>query len=73
VGDVRRKKEEAIEFEDFDTAASARIVERKLLAEKVRLVSAWLETVDIANLVDELDRMYQQAERLREILRVQDS
>lgn len=68
LAEVRRCKEAAVNSEDFDGAAFARTRETQLLREKEALLTEWAEGVDITEIADELDRIYQQAERVRGML-----
>jgi hypothetical protein len=68
IADARRRKERAVDSADFAEAAAARDVERGLLAEKMQLINSWMDESDIVRIVDELDRLYRQAERVRELI-----
>jgi hypothetical protein len=67
--DLRRQKRAAIRAREYDQAAALRLAERQLLEEKTRQAAHWAHGLDLGVLVDELDRMHQELDRLRTLLR----
>jgi ATP-dependent Clp protease ATP-binding subunit ClpA len=66
---VRREKEAAIDAEDFEKAAGLRDQERQLVARVAERERAWTAGVDLAEVVQENQRLHREVERLRELLR----
>jgi prophage maintenance system killer protein len=72
LADVRRAKDAAIASQEFDTAATLRVVEKQLLdrrAQREQIEQIWTAGVDIDTVVQENQRLHQQVERLRGLLR----
>jgi hypothetical protein len=68
ITEARRQKELAIDDQDFDAATAWRDEEKRLVAAKRDLADTCAAAIGTAGLVDELDRLYHQAERLRDLL-----
>ncbi len=74
IAQARRDKESAIGAEDFEKAAALRDRERQLLAEKASRHEEWATThPDLPSLAEGLYRLSEEVERLRGILRQQDT
>ncbi len=72
LADVRRAKDAAIAAEEFDTAAALRVVEKQVLdrrAQRERVEQLWAAGADLDAVVVENQRLRQQVERLRGLLR----
>lgn len=69
IAEARHQKETAVDAKDFEAAGEFRATEKRLLAEKRDLVTAWAAPIGTVPLVDEIDRLYRQAEQLRDLLR----
>jgi hypothetical protein len=72
LADVRRAKDAAIAAQEFDTAATLRVVEKQLLdrrAQREQIEQIWTAGVDIDTVVQENQRLHQQVERLQGLLR----
>jgi hypothetical protein len=72
LGKVRQAKDAAIAAQEFDTVATLRVVEKQLLdrrAQREQIEQIWTAGVDIEAVVQENQRLYQQVERLRGLLR----
>jgi hypothetical protein len=68
IGEARWQKELAIDAEHFEAAAAWRTEEKRLRAGKRDLINNWAAGIDTVALVDEIDRLYRQADRLRDLL-----
>jgi ATP-dependent Clp protease ATP-binding subunit ClpA len=66
---VRRKKEAAIEAENFEQAATLRDQERQLLRRVAERERAWTAGVDLEAVVRENENLHGEIKRLRELLR----
>jgi ATP-dependent Clp protease ATP-binding subunit ClpA len=66
---VRRQKQAAIDEEDFDTAATLRDREKRLLADKLRREREWMAGVDVQAVIAENQQVHRELERLRDLLR----
>jgi ATP-dependent Clp protease ATP-binding subunit ClpA len=66
---VRRKKEAAIEAENFEQAATLRDQERQLLRRVAERERAWTAGVDLEAVVRENEHLQGEIKRLRELLR----
>jgi ATP-dependent Clp protease ATP-binding subunit ClpC len=66
---VRRKKEAAIEAQDFEGVAALRDAEQQLLRRLARRERAWAAGVDLEAVVQENQRLHGEVERLVELLR----
>jgi ATP-dependent Clp protease ATP-binding subunit ClpC len=66
---VRRKKEAAIEAENFEQAATLRDQERQLLRRVAERERAWTAGVDLEAVVRENKHLQGEIKRLRELLR----
>jgi len=51
------------------SAAALRSAERQVLDEKTRQVAGWARELDLGFVLDELDRLYHEVDRLRALLR----
>jgi ATP-dependent Clp protease ATP-binding subunit ClpA len=76
LAEVRRQKEAAIEAQDFDRAAALRDAEEELLAGLAEREREWTAGVDLAAVVQEVQRLHGEVQRLhgevqglRELLR----
>jgi ATP-dependent Clp protease ATP-binding subunit ClpA len=74
--EVRRQKEAAIQAQDFDQAAALRDAEEELLAGLAAREREWTAGVDLAAVVQEVQRLHDEVQRLhgevqglRELLR----
>jgi hypothetical protein len=68
IAEARWQKELAVDDEDFVAAAVWRDEEKRLLAAKHELANTWAARVGTVGLVEEIDRLYRQAEQLRDLL-----
>jgi ATP-dependent Clp protease ATP-binding subunit ClpC len=66
---VRRKKEAALEAQDFERVAALRDAEQQLLRRLARRERAWTAGVDLEAVIQENQRLHREAERLVELLR----
>jgi ATP-dependent Clp protease ATP-binding subunit ClpC len=66
---VRREKEAAIDAEDFEQAAGLRDKERQLRQRVVEREREWTAGVDVAAVMQEIQQLHREVERLRELLR----
>jgi ATP-dependent Clp protease ATP-binding subunit ClpC len=66
---VRRKKEAAIEAQDFERVAALRDAEQQLLRRLARRERAWTAGVDLEAVIRENQRLHREVERLVELLR----
>jgi ATP-dependent Clp protease ATP-binding subunit ClpA len=66
---VRRKKEAAIEAQDFERVAALRDAEQQLLRRLARREQAWTAGVDLEAVIQENQRLHGEVERLVELLR----
>jgi ATP-dependent Clp protease ATP-binding subunit ClpA len=74
IAQARRGKEAAAGDEDYESAAALRDRERQLLADKTARQQEWASAhPDLASLADELHRLGEQVERLRDLLRQQNT
>jgi ATP-dependent Clp protease ATP-binding subunit ClpA len=69
LAEVRRKKEAAIDAEDFEQAAALRNKERQLHRRVAEREREWRAGVDLAAVMQENQRLHDEVERLRERLR----
>jgi len=70
IAQVRRDKESAIDSQDFEQAASLRNHERQVLADKNARQQQWEAThPDLASLAEQVQRLSEEVERLRDLLR----
>jgi Clp amino terminal domain, pathogenicity island component len=72
LADVRRAKDAAIAAQEFDTAATLRVVEKQLLdrrAQREQIEQIWTAGVDVGAVVEENQRLHRQVERLQGLLR----
>jgi ATP-dependent Clp protease ATP-binding subunit ClpA len=76
LAEVRRQKEAAIEAQDFDRAAALRDAEEELLAGLAEREREWTAGVDLAAVIQEVQRLHREVQRLhgevqglRELLR----
>jgi hypothetical protein len=65
LAEVRQGKRAAIRVGEHDRVAALRREEQQLLDEKAREVAGWARDLDLGILLDELDRLYEEVERLR--------
>jgi ATP-dependent Clp protease ATP-binding subunit ClpA len=65
---VRRQKEAAIAAEDFEQAAGLRDQERQLRGRVVEREREWMAGVDLAAVMQEIQQLHREVERLRELL-----
>jgi ATP-dependent Clp protease ATP-binding subunit ClpA len=65
---VRRKKEAAIQAQDFEKAATLRDQEKQLLPRLAEREREWTAGVDLAAVIQENHRLHSEVERLRELL-----
>jgi ATP-dependent Clp protease ATP-binding subunit ClpC len=74
IDQARRGKEAAAGDEDYESAAALRDRERQLLADKTARQQEWASAhPDLASLAEELHRLGDEVERLRDLLRQQDT
>jgi len=66
---VRRKKEAAIEAQDFERVPALRDAEQQLLGRLARRERAWTAGVDLEAVIRENQRLHGEVERLVELLR----
>jgi ATP-dependent Clp protease ATP-binding subunit ClpA len=66
---VRGEKEEAIDRQDFETAAALRDAEKQLLTRLTKREQEWAAGVDLAAVIQEIHNLHREVERLRELLR----
>jgi ATP-dependent Clp protease ATP-binding subunit ClpC len=66
---VRRKKEAAVEAQDFERVAALRDAEQQLLGRLARRERAWTAGVDLEAVIRENQRLHGEVERLVELLR----
>ncbi len=66
---VQRQKTAAFEKGDLDSGAALRAREKQLRAEKLRLEQEWAAGVDVRAVIAENQRVHQELERLRDLLR----
>jgi len=66
---VHRQKQAAIAAADFDRAAALRDQEQQLLRRVAEREREWMAGVDFEAVVQELQRLHSEVERLRELLR----
>jgi len=66
---VRRKKEAALEGQDFERVAALRDAEQQLLGRLARRERAWTAGVDLEAVIRENQRLHGEVERLGELLR----
>jgi ATP-dependent Clp protease ATP-binding subunit ClpC len=66
---VRGEKEEAIDRQDFETAAALRDAEKQLLTRLTKREQEWAAGVDLAAVIQENHNLHREVERLRELLR----
>jgi ATP-dependent Clp protease ATP-binding subunit ClpC len=70
IAQARRGKEAAAGDEDYESAAALRDRERQLLTDKTARQQKWASAhPDLASLAEELHRLGEQVERLRDLLR----
>jgi ATP-dependent Clp protease ATP-binding subunit ClpA len=69
VAQVHRQKQAAIQAQDFDRAAALRDQEQQLLRRATEREREWMAEVDFEAVVQELQRLHSEVERLRELLR----
>jgi ATP-dependent Clp protease ATP-binding subunit ClpA len=65
---VRRKKEAAIQAQDFEKAATMRDQEEQLLPRLAEREREWMAGVDLAAVIEENHKLHSEVERLRELL-----
>lgn len=68
IAEARWQKEVAIDAQEFEVAAAWRDEEKGHLARKRGLARAWVTDAGDLALVDEIERLYRQADRLRDLL-----
>ena len=68
LADLRWGKQAAIRGGDLDRAAALRQAEQQVLEEKAGEVAGWARELDLGFVLDELDRLYHEVERLRALL-----
>ena len=68
LADLRLGRHAAILAGDRDRASALRNAEQQLLDEKHRQVTGWARELDIGVVLDELDRLSHEVDRLRELL-----
>jgi hypothetical protein len=61
---VRSRKEAAIDSQDFPAAAAIRGEEKRLLRQRREVLTAWAADIDTGILVEEIEQLYQQLDRL---------
>ncbi|HEY3735272.1 MAG TPA: UvrB/UvrC motif-containing protein [Streptosporangiaceae bacterium] len=67
---MRRDKESAVEAENYETAATLRDTERRLLADKASREKEWATAhLDLPAVAERLHRLTDEVERLRGLLR----
>jgi prophage maintenance system killer protein len=64
----RQQKDAALDAGDFDRAVVLRGEEKRLQDERAARMAQWSAGVDIAALAEEIDRLHQELERLRDLL-----
>jgi Clp amino terminal domain, pathogenicity island component len=70
IAQATREKESAIDSQDFEQARSLRVRERQLLADKTARKQEWEAThPDLASLAEQVQRLSDEVERLRDLLR----
>jgi prophage maintenance system killer protein len=65
---ARQQKDAALDAGEFDRAATLRGEEKRLLDDRAGRLAQWSAGVDVAALAEEIDRLHQEATRLRELL-----
>ncbi|MFG1761065.1 Clp protease N-terminal domain-containing protein [Micromonospora echinofusca] len=73
IAEAQRQKEAAVDTQDYDAAAAARMTEKAVLAERNALIRRWAADIDAVVLIDEIDRLYQEVDRLKAGLGSRDS
>ena len=68
LADLRWGKQAAIRAGDLDRAAALRHTEQQVLEEKANQVAGWARELDLGFVLDELDRLYHEVDRLRALL-----
>jgi ATP-dependent Clp protease ATP-binding subunit ClpA len=61
---VRARKEAAIDAQDYEAAAAIRDDEKRLLKQRRELFTAWAVDIEAGMLVEEIEQLYQQVDRL---------
>ncbi|MEU9508546.1 Clp protease N-terminal domain-containing protein [Micromonospora sp. NPDC048170] len=61
---VRARKEAAIDAQDYEAAAAIRDDEKRLLKQRQELFTAWAADIEVSRLVEEIEQLYQQVDRL---------
>jgi hypothetical protein len=61
---VRASKEAAIDAQDYEAAAAIRDDEKRLLKQRRELFTIWAADIEVAALVEEIEQLYQQVDRL---------
>lgn len=64
IAEAKQQKEAAVDAQDYDAAATARMTEKAVLAERNALIRRWAADIDAVVLVDEIDRLYHEVDRL---------
>jgi ATP-dependent Clp protease ATP-binding subunit ClpA len=68
IAQARQEKDAAIDAHDFDRAAALRAGEKRLLADRERLIADWSAGADVVALGRELDRLRHEVRRLQGML-----
>jgi Clp amino terminal domain, pathogenicity island component len=68
IAQARQEKDAAIDAQDFDRAAALRAGEKRLLADRERLIADWSAGADVVALGRELDRLRHEVRRLQGML-----
>lgn len=61
---VRARKEAAIDAQDYEAAAAIRDDEKRLLKQRRELFTAWAADIEVGRLVEEIEQLYEQVDRL---------
>jgi hypothetical protein len=69
IAEVRRQKQAAIQTGDQQRTAQLRRAEQRLLELKTAHLTRWAHGPDVSALIQELDRLYHELERLHQLLR----
>lgn len=65
ITEAQKQKEAAVDAQDFDAAATARTTEKAVLAERNALIRRWADDIDVVILVEEIDRLHHEIDRLK--------
>ncbi|MDT0532174.1 Clp protease N-terminal domain-containing protein [Micromonospora sp. DSM 115977] len=73
IAEAQQQKEAAVDAQDYNAAATARTIEKAVLAERNAMIRRWAADIDAVVLVDEIDRLYHEVDRLEARLDSQDT